>query len=187
MTIEEINSLLLSDHLEEISSRLRSKEVAKLYLGDATPTAEDLEAIQNIVFPEAELEAEFQIFKDELLVIEVERMRLVDLKDRLDRLSDHNAAHHAINPDIPNRDLWANKKILENSSKTAAEAHIAALEAADSQIKDQRSLVAYKELRRADLPSIADQLDMLYWDKVNGTDLWEAEIKKTKDKHPKPL
>ena len=44
----------------------------------------------------------------------------------------------------------------------------------------------YKEDRLADLPSIGDQLDMIYWDKVNGTNLWEDLITANKAKHPKP-
>lgn len=34
-------------------------------------------------------------------------------------------------------------------------------------------------------PSITDQLDMLYWDKVNGTNNWQTTIQAVKDKYPK--
>ena len=40
-----------------------------------------------------------------------------------------------------------------------------------------------KENRQADYPSIADQLDDIYH---NGIDGWKATIKTTKDKYPKP-
>ena len=40
----------------------------------------------------------------------------------------------------------------------------------------------YKELRRAEYPSIADQLDMLYH---GGYDAWRATIQAVKDKYPK--
>jgi hypothetical protein len=40
----------------------------------------------------------------------------------------------------------------------------------------------YKELRQAEYPSIADQLDTLYH---NGLDAWKAQIKTVKDKYPK--
>ena len=41
----------------------------------------------------------------------------------------------------------------------------------------------YQEKRAAEYPSIADQLDDLYH---NGIDGWKATIKTTKDKYPKP-
>ena len=34
-------------------------------------------------------------------------------------------------------------------------------------------------------PSIEEQLDMLYWDKVNGTEKWKAAIDKIKADNPK--
>ena len=34
-------------------------------------------------------------------------------------------------------------------------------------------------------PSIEEQLDMLYWDKVNGTEKWKAAIDKIKTDNPK--
>jgi len=41
----------------------------------------------------------------------------------------------------------------------------------------------YKKQRAAEYPSIADQLDDIYH---NGIDGWKATIKATKDKYPKP-
>ena len=34
-------------------------------------------------------------------------------------------------------------------------------------------------------PPIEEQLDMLYWDRMNGTERWIQAIKSVKDKHPK--
>ena len=42
---------------------------------------------------------------------------------------------------------------------------------------------SYKSKRRAEYPSIVDQLDDIY---NNGIDAWKAKIKETKDKYPKP-
>ena len=41
---------------------------------------------------------------------------------------------------------------------------------------------AYKEKRKKEYPSYADQFDLIYH---GGIDTWKAEIKKTKDKYPK--
>ena len=43
----------------------------------------------------------------------------------------------------------------------------------------------YSELRAAEYPSFADQADMQYWDKVNGTNNWQTAIGTIKAKYPK--
>ena len=43
----------------------------------------------------------------------------------------------------------------------------------------------YAEKRLAEYPSLGDQLDMIYWDKVNGTNLWQEKITEIKTKYPK--
>jgi hypothetical protein len=51
--------------------------------------------------------------------------------------------------------------------------------------------IAYEQLqdilnnRRMAYPSIPDQLDMLYWDKVNGTENWLNSIESVKNRFPK--
>ena len=44
---------------------------------------------------------------------------------------------------------------------------------------------SYAQKRAAEYPPIADQLDMIYWDKVNGTNLWQEKISSIKAKYPK--
>ena len=44
---------------------------------------------------------------------------------------------------------------------------------------------SYAEKRLAEYPSIPDQLDMIYWDKVNGTNNWQETIAAIKAKYPK--
>ena len=43
----------------------------------------------------------------------------------------------------------------------------------------------YQRDRAIAYPSIQDQLDMQYWDKVNGTTNWEDAIAKVKSDNPK--
>ena len=45
---------------------------------------------------------------------------------------------------------------------------------------------AYQRTRSLDYPSIQDQLDMQYWDSVNGTTTWATAIAKVKTDNPKP-
>ena len=42
---------------------------------------------------------------------------------------------------------------------------------------------SYKSKRKAEYPSVIDQLDLIYH---SGIDAWKTKIKETKDKYPKP-
>ena len=44
----------------------------------------------------------------------------------------------------------------------------------------------YIDQRKTAYPSIQDQLDMQYWDSVNGTTTWKDAIAKVKADNPKP-
>ena len=44
---------------------------------------------------------------------------------------------------------------------------------------------SYAEKRAAAYPSLGDQLDMIYWDKINGTNQWQETITAVKTKYPK--
>ena len=43
----------------------------------------------------------------------------------------------------------------------------------------------YQRDRASAYPSLQDQLDMQYWDSVNGTNTWEDKIAEVKTKYPK--
>ena len=49
----------------------------------------------------------------------------------------------------------------------------------------QKPEPTYVEKRLAEYPALSDQLDMIYWDKVNGTNLWQDKISEIKSKYPK--
>ena len=44
---------------------------------------------------------------------------------------------------------------------------------------------SYAEKRAAEYPSVEEQLDMIYWDKVNNTNKWQETIAAIKAKYPK--
>ena len=46
--------------------------------------------------------------------------------------------------------------------------------------------IKYQRDRETSYPSIQEQLDMLYWDRKNGTKKWEESIDKVKADNPKP-
>jgi hypothetical protein len=43
----------------------------------------------------------------------------------------------------------------------------------------------HKEQRASEYPTIQEQLDMQYWDSVNGTTTWQDAIEAIKNKYPK--
>ena len=43
----------------------------------------------------------------------------------------------------------------------------------------------YVEKRQSEYPAISDQLDLIYWDTVNGTHFWLDKITEIKRKYPK--
>ena len=44
----------------------------------------------------------------------------------------------------------------------------------------------YRDDRMLAFPNIGDQLDMIYWDKINGTSVWKDLITSIKTQYPKP-
>jgi len=44
----------------------------------------------------------------------------------------------------------------------------------------------YQRKRALEYPPIEEQLDMQYWDKINGTNNWETKIAEIKALYPKP-
>ena len=55
---------------------------------------------------------------------------------------------------------------------------------ANSKFDEQEN--GYKTARQEAYGSIADQLDMQYWDAVNGTTTWKDHIAQVKTDNPKP-
>ena len=61
-----------------------------------------------------------------------------------------------------------------------------ATEPSESDITNKITEIEVKEARKNAYASIADQLDMQYWDNVNGTTTWKDHIAKVKLDNPKP-
>ena len=52
--------------------------------------------------------------------------------------------------------------------------------------REKYDSLKYQRDRKAAYPDIGDQLDMQYWDQVNGTTTWKDHIAAVKAAHPKP-
>tara|TARA_R100000315_G_C5172292_1_gene99501 strand:+ start:103 stop:411 length:309 start_codon:yes stop_codon:yes gene_type:complete len=86
------------------------------------------------------------------------------------RAIDSNAVCTVVNEDL-DRIEWTSTPI----DKSAIEAKIAELKTAYNNLE-------YARKRKAEYPSIPEQLDKIYND---GIDAWKADIKTIKDKYPK--
>jgi len=62
---------------------------------------------------------------------------------------------------------------------------VADIEAKITEIQAEYDAKQYQRDRATAYPSIQEQLDMQYWDKVNGTTNWEDAIAKVKSDNPK--
>jgi hypothetical protein len=53
------------------------------------------------------------------------------------------------------------------------------------ELKDEYNSKLYQRNRAKAYPSIQEQLDLQYWDKINNTDNWEQAINAVKAQYPK--
>ena len=75
---------------------------------------------------------------------------------------------------------WSDKNAHEMPSRDALEQKIREI------MHRQRARNSYVPQRMRAYPSIQDQLDMLFWDQVNGTNAWKETIQAIKNRYPKP-
>jgi len=61
----------------------------------------------------------------------------------------------------------------------------AQLNAFEVQANEVERINNIRSQRANNYPSLADQLDMQYWDKINGTNKWQQAINAVKQKYPK--
>jgi hypothetical protein len=66
-----------------------------------------------------------------------------------------------------------------------AQPTLAQLDAFEVQANEVEKINNIRNKRAVDYPSLADQLDMQYWDKINGTNKWQQAINAVKQKYPK--
>ena len=62
---------------------------------------------------------------------------------------------------------------------------VADIEAKIVEVQAEYDAKQYQRDRATAYPSIQEQLDMQYWDKINGTTNWEDAIAKVKSDNPK--
>ncbi len=98
---------------------------------------------------------------------------------------DISIAIHKINPNagFVIRDNDVNQIEWADGTAPISKADI---EAKQAELQTEYDAAKYQRDRKTEYPSIADQLDMQYWDKKNGTTTWVDAIAKVKSDNPKP-
>ena len=96
---------------------------------------------------------------------------------------DHEAIYSAYAGTVVSIDDSAGAFDKDGKSVTIDAVKVAAARKA---IDDAAAAVKYKSDRAAAYASVGDQLDMQYWDAVNGTTTWKDHVAKVKADHPKP-
>ena len=95
-------------------------------------------------------------------------------------MADIHKALRALNPSIAT--IWENEDvtfICKDSEGNELTVDVLAAQTWE----DPES---YVEERISAYPSIQEQLDMQYWDSINGTTTWADAIQAVKDAYPKP-
>ena len=96
---------------------------------------------------------------------------------------DHEAIYSAYAGTVVSVDDSAGAFDKDGNSVTLDAVKIAA---ARTSLDAAAAAIKYQSDRAAAYASIGDQLDMQYWDAVNGTTTWKDHVAKVKADHPKP-
>ena len=75
-------------------------------------------------------------------------------------------------------------KIVSNENPEIEKVTKEQINAEVLKIEEEDKKTQYQRDRK--YPRINEQLDLLYWDKVNGTNKWQEAVAKVKAKYPKP-
>jgi hypothetical protein len=75
--------------------------------------------------------------------------------------------------------VWSEKNTIPKPS-------LEVLTAEANRLKAEYDAKQYQRDRAPEYPTMQEQLDMQYWDAVNGTTTWQDAINAVKAKYPKP-
>ena len=78
------------------------------------------------------------------------------------------------------------KKYVNGELVSLSEDEEKAIQEEAKKYKEEYKKTKYTRDRGYSYPHIQEQLDMIYWDKKNGTKKWEEATDKVKTDHPKP-
>ena len=92
----------------------------------------------------------------------------------------------ALNNLRPNSDWVLRGDNLEWLDQNQTQPTDAEIDAEIARLEAEYEAKSYARSRAAEYPSLQEQLDMQYWDAINGTTNWADAIAAVKTKYPKP-
>ncbi len=92
---------------------------------------------------------------------------------------------HAIISLVPNAEVAVREGVVEWINPSVAPVTEEEIQAELARLQAEYEANEYQRQRASAYPSIQEQLDLLYWDKINGTDNWEQAIAAVKAEYPK--
>jgi len=88
----------------------------------------------------------------------------------------NNSAEFSVNADDINQITWHNGTTPIPANEILAK---------QQELIAEYNAKQYQRDRAKEYPSIQEQLDLQYWDKINNTNKWEEAINAVKNKYPK--
>jgi gentisate 1,2-dioxygenase len=86
---------------------------------------------------------------------------------------------------VPNAEVNVRGDVVEWINPTTAPVTDAQIDAEMVRLQAEYDAKQYQRDRALAYPSLKEQLDMQYWDSVNGTTVWQDTINAIKAKYPK--
>ena len=105
--------------------------------------------------------------------------------EAINRIDDKLRAVVQYNADGTYEIQWDDEGYKEIHGVDQVHPSVADIEAMHTTVKAEMDALAYQGKRREEYPSIEEQLDIIFWDKKNGTTEWEDSIQVIKNKYPK--
>lgn len=93
---------------------------------------------------------------------------------------------NAIKSLAPNAEFVIRGNEVEWHSPSTAPVTDAQIDAEIARLQAEYDAKKYQRDRAKEYPSIQEQLDMQYWDAINGTTTWQDAINAVKAQFPKP-
>jgi hypothetical protein len=87
---------------------------------------------------------------------------------------------------VPNADFSTLDDKVVSWNSNAPQPTEAEIAAEITRLEADYAAKQYQRDRAAAYPSLAEQMDMQYWDSINGTTVWADTIAAIKAAHPKP-
>ena len=91
--------------------------------------------------------------------------------------------HEAIRKAYPTAVTIDDSGVILDADNKSVTVEQSKIDTARATLNAEYTALDYSRKRKAEYPSVVDQLDDIYH---NGIDAWKATIKATKDKYPKP-